>query len=160
LPWTVDDKVPANPRHIGRVARTGASVLLRWLPEVARRESCRTDMPDNYFRFAHLQARLRGGDAFPALDPIEERLLATLAGLWAQEVDVSVQTAMQSVPDASASTVHRRLKGLIRRGLLAVHVDQRDQRVKYLQPTSLTLQYYHALGESMAQAVGNSAEIR
>lgn len=59
---------------------------------------------------------------------------------------------MQMSPDASSTTVHRRLKTLRLKGMLKLEVDEDDNRVKYIMPTELSRNYLSELGQSVLRA--------
>ena len=63
---------------------------------------------------------------------------------------------MRMCEDASASTVHRRLKTLRLKGMLDLQVDEDDNRVKYIVPTELANAYISALGQSVIMAAGSA----
>lgn len=63
---------------------------------------------------------------------------------------------MRMCQDASASTVHRRLKTLRLKGMLDLQLDEDDNRVKYIVPTDLAKSYITALGQSVVMAAGSS----
>jgi len=54
--------------------------------------------------------------------------------------------------DASSTTVHRRLKTLRIKGMLALDMDEDDNRVKYIISTSLARDYLSQLGKSVIEA--------
>ena len=110
-------------------------------------------MPETYFRFLNLVEAIRGLPSLPLLDPVEERLLHSLAAMWAGGGEVTVLQAMNSSPGASPSTVHRRLKTLRDKGLITYGERDGDHRVKRIEPTQLTCDYFAALGRCMDQAV-------
>ncbi len=62
---------------------------------------------------------------------------------------------MRMCEDASASTVHRRLKTLRLKGMLDLQLDEDDNRVKYIVPTELANAYITALGQSVVMAAGS-----
>jgi len=63
---------------------------------------------------------------------------------------------MRMCQDASASTVHRRLKTLRLKGMLDLQVDEDDNRVKYIVPTELANSYITELGQSVVMAAGSA----
>ena len=73
-----------------------------------------------------------------------------LATSWTQGKKITVLFAMRMCDDASASTVHRRLKTLRIKGMLDLELDQDDNRVKFIVPTELAT----ALGQSVVMAAG------
>ena len=90
---------------------------------------------------------------FPALDPIEERLLNYLAAAWYSDKKMTVLETMKATPDLSPSTVHRRLKTLRKKGLVTLDVNQIDNRIKYIVHTDLTNRYFTQLGHCLSQAL-------
>lgn len=106
-----------------------------------------------YIRFLHLVKALREVPSFPDIDSMEERLLNQLALAWNTGAKVSVMEAMQMLPDASSTTVHRRLKTLRKKGIISLAVDEADNRVKYVMPTLEAQQYFSRLDDCLAKAV-------
>ncbi len=102
-------------------------------------------MPQTYLRFLNLASAIRGLPAIPVLDPVEERLLNGLASLLGAGREVTVLQAMNGSADTSPSTVHRRLKALHSKGLIAYAEKPGDQRTKYIQLTPLAERYYAEL---------------
>lgn len=90
---------------------------------------------------------------FPVIDSSEEMLLNTLATIWDAGKQISVVEAMHMMPEISPSTVHRRLKTLRQKGLLALSEDKTDTRVKFIVATPLTHQYFAKLNECLLKAV-------
>ena len=105
-----------------------------------------------YLRFLNLVQAIREIPTFPAMDPVEERLLTMLAALWHQEKRISVLDAMSLCREISATTAHRRLKTLRKKGMIALDIDTIDSRVKYVVPTALAKQYFTTLGQALDQA--------
>lgn len=87
-----------------------------------------------------------------ALDPVEERILDTIAVQWAVGNPVPVVRAMRMIPGLSTSTVQRRLKAMRSRGILAVVPDAIDSRIKYVEGTPATLSHFARLGRLMREA--------
>lgn len=110
------------------------------------------DYCDVYLKFLGYVQNVRLSKTYPLLDLPEERLLDQLASTWAQGKKITVLRAMQMSPDASSTTVHRRLKTLRLKGMLELEVDEDDNRVKYIMPTELSRNYLSELGESVLRA--------
>lgn len=104
-----------------------------------------------YLRFLNLVEAIRS-PVLPALDTTEERLLNVLGAAWHEGRRVTVLEAMQMLPDASSTTVHRRLNALRSKGLLANEPDAHDSRIKYLIPTPAAMSYFEELGKCLARA--------
>ncbi len=100
-----------------------------------------------YLKFLDMVQALREGSQFPSLDPLEERLLSQLATLWGNEERVTVLEAMAMSSDASARTVHRRIKSLQAKGIIELAPDPEDSRVKYVVPTRQATRYFDKLGQ-------------
>ena len=109
-------------------------------------------MTMSFQRFLSLVEALRQQPTFPAMDAVEERMLNSLAAVWHGGTQITVMEAMHMFPQISASTVHRRLKTLRSKGLIALSTDQIDNRVKYVIGTALTDEYFATLSRCMEQA--------
>jgi DNA-binding MarR family transcriptional regulator len=107
---------------------------------------------ETYLNFLRISADVRKSQAFPLLDLPEERLLDLLATYWSSGKKITVLKAMQMSSDASSTTVHRRLKTLRLKGMLELDLDEDDNRVKYIMPTQLALDYLSQLGEAVLEA--------
>jgi predicted transcriptional regulator len=107
---------------------------------------------ESYLKFIHLSQALRALPGLPELDPIEERLLNSLASAWFSEKEATVLETMRTTPDMSPSTVHRRLKTLRKKGLINFDIDVVDNRIKYIVKTDITDQYFAHLGKCMNSA--------
>ncbi len=105
-----------------------------------------------YFKFLNLVAATRRLPGIPEIDAVEDRILAFLARSWYSGDRISVVEAMNGMPEISPSTVQRRLKALRVKGLLRVENDEQDNRLKYVQPTDLSMRYFAALGQCMRKA--------
>ncbi|MFZ4479226.1 MAG: hypothetical protein ACOYNZ_04970 [Rhodoferax sp.] len=106
-----------------------------------------------YLKFLNLVQSIRTLPGFPDIDAVEERMMNLLAASWQGKQQVTVLQAMDMVPGISASTAHRRLKALRKKGLIALEVDDIDNRVKYVVPTPEALNYFTALGRCLSKAV-------
>jgi len=107
---------------------------------------------ETYLNFLRISDGVRKSAAFPQLDLPEERLLDLLATFWSTGEKITVLKAMQLSSDASSTTVHRRLKTLRLKGMLALEMDEDDNRVKYIVSTTLSRNYLSQLGKSVIEA--------
>ena len=107
---------------------------------------------DVYLEFLQLVQAVRQLPDFPALDPVEERLLNLFATVWQTEQKITVLQAMGMSSDVSSTTAHRRLKSLRQKGVLTLVPDQVDNRIKYVMPTALAHQYFAQLGQCLSEA--------
>lgn len=105
-----------------------------------------------YTKFLSLVQAIRELPSFPQLDPVEERLLNQLAAAWEAGEDVTVLEAMNMSPDASARTVHRRLKTLREKGMLQLKEHKTDSRIRYIVPGAAARKYFEKLGRALLQA--------
>lgn len=105
-----------------------------------------------YARFLNLVRAVRDLPDFPDLDPVEERLFNRLAGVWHQNQRITVLQVMGLSDEVSSTTVHRRLKSLRIKGMVELVADEADNRVKYVQPTTLAGQYLAQLGHCVERA--------
>jgi hypothetical protein len=112
---------------------------------------------DFYLRFLNLARAVRELPDFPALDPVEERLLNQFAEVWHQDRALTVLQAMGLSRDVSSTTAHRRLKSLRSKGMIVLVSDEVDNRVKYVRPTVLTQDYFSRLGRCLDEACSDSA---
>ena len=106
----------------------------------------------SFQRFLSLVEALRQSPAYPEMDPIEERMLNAMAAAWHAGTRLTVMSVMHMFATISPSTVHRRLKSLRAKGLIELVPDQEDNRIKYVQATGRTDDYFALLGRCMTQA--------
>jgi DNA-binding MarR family transcriptional regulator len=106
-----------------------------------------------YIKFLGLVHAVNELPEFPELDPIEERLLTYLALAWHSGKKLTVVETISAAPNASPSTVHRRLKSLRKKGLINLDVDEIDNRIKYIVQTDLTNRYFSQLGKCISKVV-------
>ncbi len=110
-------------------------------------------LPTNAFvRFLHLMRAISGLPTGITLDPQEERLIQELAVRWGNNESVPVLTAMGMMPDASPSTVQRRLKSLRAKGLIAFETAPEDARVRHIVPTSQGQAYFNQMSDLLLEA--------
>ena len=106
----------------------------------------------SYLKFLNLVQAIRELPSFPAIDPVEERVLNLLATAWQAGQQISVVEAMNTLTEMSPSTVHRRLKLLRKKGLIQLDEDGDDNRIKYIASTPLALRYFKKLDECLEMA--------
>lgn len=105
-----------------------------------------------YQKFLNLAIALEEMSDFPALAPVEQRMLALLNKFWSSKEPITVVSAMNMTPDISTSTVFRYLKKMRVKGYIQLVVDETDNRVKYIKPTALTDSYFNKMGKLMMKA--------
>lgn len=106
-----------------------------------------------YLRFLVLARESRASSKDPVLDVVEERVLQTLASVWASGDKLTVLKAMAMGEDASATTIHRRLKSLRRKGYIVLKEDESDNRVKFVLPTPVAERHFERMGRCMREAL-------
>ncbi len=106
-----------------------------------------------YLRFLNIIRASNVNKNFPNLDPAEARLLDAFADLWFNNKRVTVSTAMHLMDtEMSPATVHRRIQGLRKKGMLELDNDDLDSRIRYVVATDLAKQYFHTLGQALNKA--------
>ena len=116
----------------------------------AMRASKNSDL--TYMRFLNLVQAVKEKSAFPEIDPVEERVLNILAARWHTGIKVTVLETIAMLGEFSATTLHRRLKSLRKKGMIGVDYDDEDARIKYVVPTKVTRDYFSQLGDALAKA--------
>ncbi len=106
----------------------------------------------SYLKFLRLVNAVRQLPSYPAMDGTEIQLLNILAQEWHAGKKVGVVQTMGMLPDVSPSSVHRRLKTLRAKGLIALEVDKIDGRIKYVVGTKLSTKHLAKMDHCLAQA--------
>lgn len=107
-----------------------------------------------FVRFVNLMRAISVLPAGVSLDPQEERVMQELALRWGLGEAVTILAAMNMMPDASPSTVQRRLKTLRAKGLLRFEPAPNDARVRHVVVTEQGRAYFTGISELMHRAVG------
>lgn len=105
-----------------------------------------------YQKFLNLANAVEELAEFPALDPVEQKLLSCLSKYWSGKQKITVVEAMHMTTEISTSTVFRYLKKLRQKGYIELVVDEFDNRVKYVSATSQTDSYFSKMGKMMLKA--------
>lgn len=96
-----------------------------------------------YTRFLNLIKAVRETTPeWPILDPSEDYLLDQLILSWDGPNPVPVLDANKLVPFLSSGTVQTKLANLVKKGVVELHPDPGDRRVKHVKPTKLTSDYF------------------
>ena len=85
----------------------------------------------------------------PALNPNEEYLLNEIIKHWTDNNKLTVKAALRLNKSCSASTNFKYLKYLRKNHLLEIETDEFDNRVKYIKPSALALNYFSSIDEAM-----------
>jgi DNA-binding MarR family transcriptional regulator len=107
----------------------------------------------SYLKFLRLVNTVRQLPSYPVMDATEVHLLNVLAQEWHSGNKISVVQSMGMLPDVSPSSVHRRLKTLRAKGLIALEEDKVDGRIKYIVSTRLFTKYLAKMDECMTKAL-------
>lgn len=106
----------------------------------------------SYLKFLNLLQAVKELPSFPVMDAVEERILNNCAVFWTDRKQLTVLDAMNLFEHTSPATVHRRLKTLRKKGLIALEMDEVDNRVKYIVPTALAQRYFAKVEDCFAKA--------
>jgi DNA-binding MarR family transcriptional regulator len=111
----------------------------------------KTRPADIYFRFLQLTEAIRGLPSLPALDPLEERILALVARAVQNEERLSVRDMMAKDDLGAPATIHGRLKSMRQKGWITL-TDTEDARRKQIQLTQAALRHFDKLSHCLVQA--------
>lgn len=106
---------------------------------------------DIYLRFLQLADAIRDLPSLPALDPLEERLLALVARTAQEQERLSVRDMMAKEEFGSPATIHGRLKSMRKKGWIML-TDTEDARRKQIDLTQAALQHFDKLSSCMLKA--------
>lgn len=110
---------------------------------------------DIYLRFLQLAEALRGLPSLPALDPLEERILALVAKAGRDQERLSVRDMMGKSELGAPATVHNRLKSMREKGWIML-TDTDDSRRKQIELTQAALQHFDRLSQCMVNATNTA----
>jgi hypothetical protein len=106
---------------------------------------------DVYLRFLQLSDSIRGLPTLPALDPLEERILAWIARVAQQGDRLSVRDMLAHEEFGAPATIHGRLKSLRSKGWITL-ADTEDARRKQIELTREALDHFARLSRLMVKA--------
>lgn len=112
--------------------------------------------PDVYLRFLQLADAIRTLPSLPLLDPLEDRILASVARASGQQARLCVRDMMAREQFGAPATIHTRLKSMRAKGWIMLS-DTADPRRKQIELTQEALRYFHRLSNCMVQAAKGSA---
>jgi predicted transcriptional regulator len=119
----------------------------------------RTIESKNYLNYHTRVKEVHLSPLYCELNSAEEKLLNMLAPSWSSDTKITVLKAMGLDPDISHSTSHRLLKSLRLKGFITLLSEERDTRVKYVEPSEKTEQFFTQLGQCLRRAVKPQAEV-
>lgn len=105
-------------------------------------------------RLLNLLSAIRETVPFSAMSAEEQQLLEDLIVRWNSFDPVTVSEVMRDSGRASSSSIYRRLMGLKQKGLIVMRVDERDRRVKFVEPTKRATDYMQQLSNGVANLLG------
>jgi predicted transcriptional regulator len=99
----------------------------------------------NYLQINKLTKALRFSYFSTPIDFVEDQLLQIILINWLAKTNITVCETLEEIKEISNSTLNRRLKNLRKLGLISHVVDEIDNRIKYLYPTKLCIEYFNAI---------------
>ncbi|MFM1766381.1 MAG: hypothetical protein RIU71_2144 [Pseudomonadota bacterium] len=110
-------------------------------------------MKQIYLRYLVLAEALRKSSIdLSGIDDIGKKLLEAIAIKSAQGQPLVVTQTMELSEIASPATIHRRIEILKKAGLIQVMQTEQNQKIKFLVPTQISIDYFDKLGKLMASA--------
>ena len=119
----------------------------------------RTIESKNYLNFLARVKDVRISPQYCDLTSTEEKLLNLLVPSWTSDTKITVLKAMGLDPDISHSTSHRLLKCLRLKGYITLLSEERDTRIKYVEPSEKTEQFFTQLGQCLRRALKPQPEV-
>ena len=99
----------------------------------------------NYLQINKLTKALRFSYFSTPIDFVEDQLLQIILINWLAKTNITVCETLEEIKEISNSTLNRRLKNLRKLDLISHVVDEIDNRIKYLYPTNLCIEYFNAI---------------
>lgn len=112
-----------------------------------------SDFKAVYERFINLAIAAEELSDAHLLDPIERRILYILSTYWSKGKTITVGESVKRIDELSSATTFKYIKQLKNKGYLQLVVDEKDNRVKYVLPTSLVDEFFSNLGKHLIEAV-------
>jgi hypothetical protein len=107
-----------------------------------------------YLRYLVLTEALRKSNIdLSGIDDVGKKLLEAIAIRSAQGQPLVVTQTMELSDIASPATIHRRIGILLKAGLIQVQQTEQNQKIKFLVPTQMSIDYFDKLGKLMTSAM-------
>jgi len=107
-----------------------------------------------YLRYLVLAEALRKSSIdLSGIDDVGKKLLEAIAIRSAQGQPLVVTQTMELSDIASPATIHRRIGILLKAGLIQVKQTEQNQKIKFLVPTQMSIDYFDKLGKLMTAAM-------
>lgn len=111
-------------------------------------------MKQIYLRYLVLAEALRKSSIdLSGIDDVGKKLLEIIAIRSAQGQPLLVTQTMELSDIASPATIHRRIAVLLKAGLIQVMQTEQNQKIKFLVPTQMSIDYFDKLGKLMTSAI-------
>jgi hypothetical protein len=111
-------------------------------------------MKQIYLRYLVLAETLRQSSVnLSGIDDVGKKLLEAIAIKSAQGQPLVVTQTMELSDIASPATIHRRIALLLKAGLIQVMQTENNQKIKFLVPTQVSIDYFDKLGKLMTSAI-------
>jgi DNA-binding MarR family transcriptional regulator len=104
-----------------------------------------------HIKLLNLLAALRELSPFHAMSAEEDELLRSLLVCWHETANITVTDALSRVNGVSSATAYRRLLGLRTKGFVELRTSVGDKRVKFVDPTALSIDYANRVGLALEQ---------
>ncbi|MBK4736144.1 winged helix-turn-helix domain-containing protein [Noviherbaspirillum pedocola] len=108
-----------------------------------------------YLRFLELAEAICSLPSLPALDPLEERMLGSIARANDEGADLSVRTMMSRVEFGAPATIHTRLKSMRAKGWILLS-DTEDARRKQVELSQAALMHFDKLSKCVMKAASTT----
>ena len=107
----------------------------------------------SFMQYIHAAHAIESEGLIAELDAQDRFLLEMLVKKWVQNDPMTVVKAMGLKSIGSPATLHRKLAKLRKLGFVQAQADAHDQRIKWLIPTSVALDYFSAMAAAMKSAM-------
>ncbi len=98
----------------------------------------------NYLRIISSTKASRMAYFSTPIDFVEDQLLQIILSNWLVKTNITVGEVLEEIKEISNSTLHRRLKNLRKIGIISHIADEIDNRIKYIYPTNLCIEYFNS----------------
>ena len=145
-----NDDAPKQPFELPRL---GNGIV-----RTARVGAMTAALPPAHVRLLNLLSAIRQMAPISALSAEEELVLRELVVAWHERGEIKVGDLMRGARNESATTAYRRVVGLEKKGLVTLRLDQKDRRVKYVEPTAHARHYVDCIRDGLREIA--SAELK
>lgn len=104
-----------------------------------------------HIRVLNLLGAIRDMSPFNSMTAEEDELIRDLIVRWHAQDEIAVSDIMRSLTGVSQTTAFRRVIALRDKGLISLRVDERDKRVKFVEPTALAKDYARRIDEAVGK---------